>query len=399
MLLPVLAAPGCGRKGPPLPPLSRIPDAIAQIQARRVGSDVYVTFVVPAQNIDASKPADVDRVEVFAVTTDGPPPREPLAKIAERIASVPVVPPPPPGSKDSPPPAPRAAGMAAQGESITIRERLGAQQLTPTVKAESQSSSKPDPAAAAQSPPAPVADAADKPPGQPPMGPRRYYAAVAVSDRNHSVQRGAFASVPVDPPPDAPSGVTLSNTEESLVVTWTPSPGDLAYNVYRDDMDGVDASAAPPGSGSVMPPAPLNSTPLTAATFSEPVEFGSRRCFRVRTVRAGAESEASDRQCRTAEDTYAPAAPRELAALTSGDGITLKWTANTEKDLAGYLILRGQPGDATLLPITPKPVTQTTYTDREVKSGVRYVYAVIAVDSAPKPNRSQESGRDEITAP
>ena len=70
MLLLVLAAPGCGRKGAPLPPLSRIPDAIAQIQARRVGNDVYVTFVIPSQNIDASKPGDVARVEIFAVTTD-----------------------------------------------------------------------------------------------------------------------------------------------------------------------------------------------------------------------------------------------------------------------------------------------------------------------------------------
>jgi len=397
MLLLVLVGPGCGRKGPPLPPFSHIPDAIAQIQARRIGSDVYVTFVVPAQNVDASKPADIARVEVFAVTTDGPPPREPLAKIAERIASVPVVPPPPPESKDSKQPAPPPAGMAAQGESITIRESLGAQQLTPTVKAESQSSSKPDPAPAAQSPAVPAGDVTAKPPSPPPMGPRRFYAAVAVNDRNHSLQRGAFAWVSVDPPPDLPSGVTVTNTEESLVVTWTPVPGDLAYNVYRDDREGVEVSAA--GPGSPPPPAPLNSMPLTAATFSEPVEFGVQRCFRVRSVHAGAESDASDRQCRTAEDTYAPAAPRELSALASGDGITLKWTANTEKDLAGYLILRGQPGDATLLPITPKPVMQTTYTDREVKSGMRYVYAVVAVDSAPKPNRSQESERDEITAP
>jgi hypothetical protein len=396
MLLLVLAEPGCGRKGPPLPPFSHIPDAIAQIQARRVGSDVFITFVVPSQNIDASKPADVDRVEVFAVTTDGPPPREPLAKIAERIASLPVVP-PPPQSKDAAPPASRPPGMAAQGESITIRESLGTPQLTPTVKAESQSSSKPDLAAAAESPPAPAGDAGDKPPSQPPAGPRRYYAAVAVNDRNHSIQRGAFASVPVDPLPDAPSGVVLTNTEESLVVTWTPMPGDMAYNVYRDDMEGVEVPAASPVS--TQPPAPLNSMPLAGTTFSEPVEFGVRRCFRVRSIRAGAESEASDRQCRTAEDTYPPAAPRELSALTSGDGITLKWTANTEKDLAGYLILRGQPGDATLLPITPKPVMQTTYTDREVKSGARYVYAVVAVDSAPTPNRSPESERDEITAP
>src|ERR1051325_8159172 len=53
----------CGKKGPPLAPFVHIPAAIDKISAERVGSDVYVKVIVPAQNIDASKPADVARVD------------------------------------------------------------------------------------------------------------------------------------------------------------------------------------------------------------------------------------------------------------------------------------------------------------------------------------------------
>jgi hypothetical protein len=44
-------------------------------------------------------------------------------------------------------------------------------------------------------------------------------------------------------------------------------------------------------------------------------------------------------------------------------------------------------------------VTEVTYTDRTVKPGVRYVYAVKAIDTRlPRPNVSAESARIEDTA-
>ena len=107
----------------------------------------------------------------------------------------------------------------------------------------------------------------------------------------------------------------------------------------------------------------------------------------------------SSRICVTPDDRFPPAAPTELAALTAKDGITLRWAPNTEPDLGGYLVLRGRSGDAKLLQIAAVPPTQTQYLDRDVMSGVRYVYAVVAVDSRlPVPNVSAESERVEETA-
>ena len=85
---------------------------------------------------------------------------------------------------------------------------------------------------------------------------------------------------------------------------------------------------------------------------------------------------------------------------SSGEGaITLIWEPNAEPDVAGYLVLRGEAGDATLTPVTDTVVTESRYTDRTVKPGVRYVYAVQAIDTRlPRPNVSDESARVEETA-
>ena len=42
-----IAASGCGKKGPPLAPLIRVPAAVDTIQARRLGNEVYVSLTAP----------------------------------------------------------------------------------------------------------------------------------------------------------------------------------------------------------------------------------------------------------------------------------------------------------------------------------------------------------------
>ena len=89
----------------------------------------------------------------------------------------------------------------------------------------------------------------------------------------------------------------------------------------------------------------------------------------------------------------------QLAAVPTAGQISLIWDANTEKDLAGYLVLRGEGGpDAPLAAITPAPIRETSYRDTTVKPGVTYVYVVVAVDNATPPNTSPQSARVQETA-
>jgi len=69
------ASVGCGKKGPPLAPYVLLPAAPTRVAAQRTGDDVYVTLVLPVENVDKSKPADVRRVEVYGFSATTPPPR------------------------------------------------------------------------------------------------------------------------------------------------------------------------------------------------------------------------------------------------------------------------------------------------------------------------------------
>jgi fibronectin type 3 domain-containing protein len=108
------------------------------------------------------------------------------------------------------------------------------------------------------------------------------------------------------------------------------------------------------------------------------------------------ESDPSRPICVTPKDTFPPGAPKGLAAVASTGVVNLIWDANTEADLAGYIVLRGEAGGATLQPLTAEAVKETRYTDRTARPGVRYAYQIVAVDKAG--NRSAPSNRVEEAA-
>ncbi len=428
----VAFTPACGKKGPPLAPLPRVPAAAGQFSARRLGSTVYLQLVVPTKNQDNSTPADVTRVELYGYTGT-PASDDDLVKYGTLVATVPVRKPPQEdedrqrGSK--PAAAPRKPEQVEpgfdQGATVTVTETLTQALMQPVVVVPKRSRAKV--AAPVSGPvilPAPSFDDV----------PARVYAAVAV---NHKGHRGVFsphAAVPLVDLPPPPTGVTLAYTETQITLEWPPPPGvptaleqqtDAPYVPSRpiapsaapgwfyDVFDvpvatpsghGAGQSAPPVPMPRVEPPVPLNAQPLAAATFIDPrpMEFGVERCYAVRTInvfgRIQQQSEPSPTACITPRDTFPPAAPKGLIAV-AGDGvISLNWAPNSEPDLGGYIVLRGEAPGATLQPLTRDPIHDTSYQDKTAQPGVRYVYAVVAVDKATPPNVSAQSNRIEETA-
>jgi hypothetical protein len=420
------AVAGCGKKGPPLAPIVRVPAAVEQLDARRVGDDVYVSVTIPSSNIDKTVPADVARVEIYGYTGLTPPGARFLER-ATLVGTIPVAPARRPG--DPPAPVTPPTGDAVQGARASILDRIDEPERE-----------------AAVLPALPAGGRRQAPTAPPTPGLlRRFYIAIPFSDRDRSGPAGTIvAELPLGMLPEPPRVVEAYYTPDEVRLQWEPSgglfgfvtdrtlaveppptddiapgiaaaapppvaplpPGPTRYNIYRDlTADPLALPVVePPAPWRAAPPTPLNAAPIEALTFADPLVFDERqRCYVIRAVRGAApavvESEPSPRVCFTPIDVFPPETPTGLSAVSGAGSISLLWDPNIDVDLAGYVVLRGAPGDATLTPLTPTPIAEARYVDRTVTPGTRYVYAIVAVDTRlPLGNASNESLRVEETA-
>ena len=404
---------GCGKKGPPLAPVVIVPGQITDLSVHRLGSTIYAQFTIPSQNQDGSGPADLGRVDVYGLTMNsagGGLDERAFLEHATLVASIEVRPPRVPDREPVSPPE-RTDERPAQGAVVTVVDRLSPAVLTPAELEEPG-----DPALGDEEPRrlAPLGS----PVSDPPL--RRSYLALAFSRSGRRSPASSRVAVLLSGSPPSPQAPSLGYSEGVITVRWqlpggtrraeqapatatgppeqpivVNSPPAFTYNVY-------EGSHRPPGPPLVLP-VPLNASPLQASPYEDArVEFGVERCYVVRTVETldgfPVQSEASPLACVTPIDTFPPARPAGLMAVGHERAISLIWAASTEEDLGGYLILRGQSSDETLQRLMQVPILETTYLDTTVDAGVRYVYAILAVDTATPPNESAPSERVEELA-
>jgi hypothetical protein len=398
VLIVVVLGSSCGKKGPPLPPLLKIPVAPAEMTAERRAATVELQFIVPATNTDGTRPANVERVDVYGIT--GPPTLtdDQILKLGTKVASVAVKAPRDPNATvdpdepdgDAEPPEGRGLD---QGVVAHVTEQLSTQALTPVDLRKDASASKNTAAEQVRS---------DGPLLPPPMlSPSRTYIGVGISTRGRKGPVSRRVAVPLVPPPLPPSAPKVAYDETTITVTWSPAAG-----AVRDAAPSQVLPSRP--LGAIRPTLAYNvyqgTTKLTKTAVAGPpfadtrIAWGEKRCYAVRTVETvnetAIESTATAEACETLVDTFPPAAPKSLQAVASVGAITLVWEPNTEKDLAGYIVLRGS-SERDLQPIMQSPIPATTFKD-DLAPGTRHVYAVRAMDKAG--NVSAPSNRTEETA-
>ena len=420
-----LVAGGCGKKGPPLPPFVRIPAAVQTIEAARFGDDVYVTLTLPAENIDASLPADLARVDVYGYTGATAPPPARWAELGTVVGTIPVtaLPVTLPGADASPPAAVAensASSAAFPGNIVTLVDTLEGEELEQGPVA----------------PAVPLRRDLVSPPPATSSGPlHRFYMAIPFSERGRPGPPGTQVDLVLTPLPEPPAGLQVTYDPTGISLTWEPSGGLLGflfdrpllpevppfdvvepssstpsaaepaepggpttYQVYREVLRPASSSERPTAPWRATLPAAINEMPLAVTIARDSIEFGVEQCYTVRAQRGGVLSEPSSRVCITPSDIFPPAAPTGLAAVPSDGAINLIWESNGEPDLGGYLVLRRGPGDATLRQLTSAPITDARYRDAAVEPGAQYSYAVVAVDrQTPRPNASGPSATvDEV---
>ena len=365
--------------------------APADLAAERRGDTVDLSFTVPGANTDGTRPANVARADVYAITvpvTVPPLSDAMLLKFGTKVGTVDVKAPRDPNlTADVDDPAdevdePEGKGLD-QGAVAHIAEPLTEAMLTPVDVPKDKNA-----------PAAPTDTRTDGPLlGPPPGVPVRTYAAFGTSARGRKGPLSMRVTVPLVPAPPPPLGAAFTYNESGITLTWPPA--------------GAAASAAPDGDvlpsrllGTARPTITYNvydttvpnaAIRLTARPLDVPkyvdgrMVWGEKRCYVVvaAETRGGStiESEAPPATCETLVDTFPPAVPKGINAIATEGAITLIWEPNAEKDLAGYIVLRGVEPAQTLEQVTAAPIAEPSFKDA-VQPGIAYVYAVRAVDKA-----------------
>jgi hypothetical protein len=337
-LCALVMAPTCGKRRPPLPPLERVPQRTEALTGIQRGNQVILIWPALPRNAKEGSVQSIRRVDVYRVAEK---PTAPLPLTEDQFSARSIL-----------------IGSVPYDE---IRKNGSNLTYTDTLELA----------------------------GEPAR--LRY----AIRYVNSAGQRAAYSNFflmePAAKVAEPPTVIKTGNeySETAITVTWVAPAKNidestpvnlLGYNIYR-------INAAQPEAE----PKPLNPEPVTGTQYADKkFKFSDKYLYFVRSVSLGTEGKQVESLDSNAiplsqPDTYKPAPPEGLQAQGAPGRMALFWAANSEPDLAGYVLYRSTDPN---LPkekwtkLTPTIYTKTTFTDEKVETGKTYYYYVVAVDNA-----------------
>lgn len=344
LVLAAAAFPGCGKRGPPLPPLRVTPRPAHDLHVRQTGPDVVIEAGLSLSRTDGTPLGPEASVQVLRMRTT--PTLRPGVVSARYL-------------------------LAMFRKEARVVGTLTGQALVQAAAAER---------------------AVFRDPTALPEARERHLShfmyGIQVTDE---AGEGSALSVPIEievvEPPPATAGLKATTAEGEVRLEWEsgdPSRAGELYNVYRR-----------PASQEGEPRVPLNLLPITERAYLDTTfRYGETYRYSVRALPAPPpplrESEPGAEVEVRPLDIYAPAAPTGLAATVEGSSIKLYWFPNGEPDLHGYRIYR-RSGAEEFVRIGETGAAETSFADGTAGRGVRYDYTLTAVDGAEPPNESPRS--------
>ncbi len=177
----------------------------------------------------------------------------------------------------------------------------------------------------------------------------------------------------------APTGLTATAGNASVLLTWAASTGARSYSVYRGMASGAETAVA---SG------------IGALTYTDSaVTNGATYYYKVAAVNSGGPSALS----AEASATLAPSAPAGLTATGGNAIVSLSWTASA--GAASYKVFRGtSSGGEGTSPVAG--ITGLSYADTGLVNGTTYYYRVAAVNGGGAgPSSVEASATPQQSAP
>ena len=341
-LLALAALTGCGSQGNPLPPSLGLPKPVGDLKAVRKGDKVRLTWTAPSETTDKLRIKEAGKTRVCRATA--PPAAMECVEMTE------------------PPAGPAPASGAASYTDMLPREL---QEQNPAGFA--------------------------------------VYTVEVTNARGRSAGPSNAVRVPLAPTLPPPTGLEARVTAEGIALSFSPPPPPAAAQDTFTHLLRIYRHAVGATADTVAGELPL---PAPPAFLDKTIEWEKSYRYHVTTVTRMAppggtpvevEGEDSSTVEILARDSFPPAAPTEVQAVTSSAAggqsfIDLTWTPNSEADLAGYNVYRREAG-AQPQKINAEPAKTPAFRDSGVNPGQTYLYSVSAVDL-----RGNESGRSEETS-
>jgi hypothetical protein len=182
-----------------------------------------------------------------------------------------------------------------------------------------------------------------------------------------------FVTVRIEPPVVTPAGFLADSAPNGALLTWQGHPGPVV--VFRNG-EPIGEGAA----GRFLDP-----RALLGRTYEYQIQARGNKAF----------GRKSAPQKLTVIDRFPPAPPTGLNLAAGANTVELSWSPNPESDILSYTVFRAS-GSGPFTQVASS-LDAPAFTDRDVKSGIRYRYKVAALDL--RNNQSPNSQEVEITVP
>jgi hypothetical protein len=343
-----LAATACGRRGPPVAPGLRAPEAVADLNGVVQDGAITLTWSLPRRRVDDTRLPDLAAIHVYRTEDAGVGPPKPALLSRGTIAGYTAV-----ATIRLADPAP----AVVQGGRVSLTDRQGlttGRRYTYVVTG---------------------VDAQGRV-GPPSIPLTLVLVAAAAPPRQLTVEPGdREARLRWEPP--------------ARLVDGRPATGPFTYQVLR--------APAPDA-----PLQPLPGPPLTEPRLTDRgLENEQTYAYAVRAIRMEAGTtalgEPTPRVTVTPADLVPPSPPSDLVAIPARDTVRLSWRGSPEPDVAAYVIYRTDAAGVTARVGSTRP-PDATFVDRGVPPGT-YRYTVTAQDASVRANESAPSEAFTVTVP